>query len=137
MARIPASSMHVGAHPPSEFRVGEDDKLAEEMAVLQGNVFNGESVDGVFRGQPGGVRLLAVTNKRLMVLDESAFEDRTALISIPLKGVSGVAFLAGPGEEMETTNVVGIMMMGGKHEVICGSEDEARQLHDMLIWAIT
>ena len=137
MARIPASSMHVGAREPSGFAVSEDDKLAEEMAVLQGNVFNGESVDGVFRGKPGGLPLLAVTNTRLMLVDDFSFEDKTALVSVPLKSVSSVSFVAGPDESLESTTTVGIAMLGGKHLLVCATDEEARQLHDMLIWAIT
>jgi hypothetical protein len=137
MARIPESSMHIGAKEPSGFAIGDDERLAEELAVIEGNVFNGETVDGVFRGQPGGLSLLAVTNRRIMMVDTAGFEDRCAVMSLPLKSVSGVGFLAGPDESLMTTATVGIKMGGAKHLLICRTEDEARQLHDMIIWAIT
>lgn len=136
MARIPASSMHVGAKSPSEF-AGDADGMADELAVIQGNVFNGESVDAVYRGKPPGLRLLAVTNKRLMYVDEDAYEDQVAVMSVPLKSVAAVGFVAGPDESLQSTATVGMTIGRAKHLLVCGTGEEARQLHDMLIWAIT
>src|SRR4051794_41116222 len=119
MARIPGSSMHLGAKEPSGFVVGDDERLSEELAVIQGNVFNGEAVDGVFRGQPGGLSLLAVTNQRLMMVDGHVFDDHCAVLSLPLRSVSGVGFLAGPDESLMTTATVGILIQGRKHVLVC------------------
>jgi len=135
VARIPASSMHVGAHPPSEFETEERD-YAAELAMMQSNVFNGEAVDGVFRGKSPGLALLAVTNRRLMYLDGSSFEGRTALVSSPMKGVSDVAFLDGPDVELQYTTIVGLTVQRSKQFIILPTQEEARQLHDMLIWSI-
>jgi hypothetical protein len=128
--------MYVDAQAPSEFAM-DGHGMAEELDVIQGNVFSGESVDGVFRGKPGGLPLLAVTNKRLMFVDDFTFEDKVAIMSVPLKGVSSVGFVAGADESLKSTCTVGIAVAGGKHLFVCRSEEEARQLHDMLIWAIT
>jgi hypothetical protein len=135
VAQIPASSMHVGAHPPSEF-VTEEPDFADELSMMQSNVFNGEAVEGVFRGRPPGMPLLAVTNRRLMYLDGDSFEDRMALVSSPIKGVSDVAFLDGPDTELQYTTIVGMTVQRKKMFIVCNGQEEARQLHDMLIWSL-
>lgn len=135
MARIPASSMHVDAQEPSEFEV-DDKGLEDELETLRGNIFNGESVEAVFRGKSPGIPLLVVTNSRLMLVDNSMFEDHTALVSVPLKGVSSVSVLVGKGDSALTATTVGIAVLGGKHQMICETPEEARQLHDLLIWSL-
>jgi hypothetical protein len=127
--------MHVDALAPSEFEI-DDGGLADELETLRGNIFNGESVDGVFRGKSPGIRLLVVTNRRLMLVDKSMFDDHTALVSVPLKGVSSVSVLIGEDDSVQTASTVGIAMLGGKYQVLCSTAEEARQLHDMLIWAL-
>jgi hypothetical protein len=127
--------MHVDAQPRSEFEI-DDRGLADELETLRGNVFNGEAVEGVFRGKPPGIPLLVVTNQRLMLVCKHTFDDHTALISVPLKAVSSVSVLVGEHDAVRSATTVGIMMLGGKHQLICSSPEEARELHDMLIWAL-
>lgn len=135
MARIPARPAHLDTKPPSEFEI-DDGGLEDELETLRGNVFNGEAVDGVFRGRPPGIPLLVVTNRRLMFVDRAMFDDHTALVSAPLKGVSSVSVLVGEGDSVRTAATVGIVMLGGKHQIVLATSEEARQLHDMLIWAL-
>jgi hypothetical protein len=135
VARIPASSLHVDSKPPSEFEI-DDRGLEDELETLRGNIFNGESVEAVFRGKSPGIPLLVVTNSRLMFVDRSMFDDHTALVSVPLKGVSSVSVLVGEGESALTATTVGIAVLGGKHMMICAKPEEARQLHDLLIWSL-
>jgi hypothetical protein len=128
--------MYVGAQEPSSF-AGDAGGMGDELDVIQGNVFNGEAVDGVYRGKPPGLRLLAVTNKRLMYVDDSTFEDSVAVMSAPLKSVASVGFVAGPDEHLKDTTTVAMTIGRAKHLLVCGTQEEARQLHDTLIWAIT
>jgi hypothetical protein len=71
-----------------------------------------------------------------MYLDHESFEDRTALVSAPIKGVSDVAFLDGPDVKLSHTTIVGFTVSRQKKFVVCGTQEEARQLHDMLIWSL-
>ena len=135
MARIPARPAHLDTKPPSEFEI-DDGGLEDELETLRGNIFNGEAVDGVFRGKPPGIPLLVVTNRRLMLVERSMFDDHTALVSAPIKGVSSVSVLFGKDDSVHTATTVGIVMLGGKHQMILSTPEEARELHDMLVWAL-
>jgi hypothetical protein len=114
----------------------EADPLASVLDTVQNNIFNGETLDAVFRGRPPGLPMLAVTNRRLMLLHGTAYDEGLALISVPLKTVSSVAFVIGEGETLDTTATVGIMMLGGPHLVVCENRQEARELHDSLLWTL-
>jgi hypothetical protein len=129
--------MRVDNTPLPPLDPDEEDPYGEALLAIQGNIFSNESLEAIYRGDPPGIRLLGATNTRLMILDPDAFEDRTALLSIPLKGVSGVAFAPGEGETLDTTTTVGILVMREKYLVICHSRADARELHDMLIWTLT
>lgn len=137
VAEIPTSRMRVDDAPlPTRAEPAALDAHSEVTQAIQDNIFNGESLDAVFRGEAGGLGLLAVTNKRLMLLDEHTFEQRTALTSVPLKGISKVSFVPLDGETLDTTRTVGVVVGGQAHLVICPTRQEARELHDMLIWTL-
>lgn len=138
MAEIPLSQMRVDDSPlPVRAEPLDGDPLAGAMQAIQDNIFSGETLEALFRGEEGGLALLAVTNKRLMLLDKYTFEERTALTSVPLKGVSKVSFVMLDGETLDTTRTVGVVLGGQAHLVICPTRQEARELHDMLIWTLT
>lgn len=129
--------MRVDTQVPMRVDTTDDDPLAEALVAIQDNIFSGESLEAVFRGEPGGLALLAVTNRRLMLLDKITFEERTALTSVPLRGISRVSFVMNDGETLDTTRTVGLVVSGQAHLVVCPTRQEARELHDMLIWTLT
>ncbi len=137
MAQIPASTMRVDPPTPLSVDPSDQDPLAVAMLAVQGNVFNGESLEAIFRGSPPGIPLLAVTSRRLMMLDTATFEDRSALVSVPLSGVSCVAFVASGDQSFDATTTVGMVLLRKPVLLVCESREEARELHDMLIWTLT
>ncbi len=137
VAQIPASTMRVDPPTPLSFDLSDEDPLAVALLAVHGNVFNGESLEAIFRGSPPGIPLLAVTSRRLMMLDTTMFEDRSALISVPLSGVSGVAFVTSGDQSFDATTTVGMVLRRKSVLLVCESREEARELHDMLIWTLT
>lgn len=105
-----------------------------DLGMVYDSLFDGEQLLGVYRGRETGVRLLAVTNRRLMMVETTSCERRRALTSVPFGRVTSVSYLAAEDEALANSTVVGLRVMGTLYELGCANEDEAHELHDLVIW---
>jgi hypothetical protein len=90
----------------------------------------------VYQGCQDGVRLLAVTNRRLMIVEATSWEGRVALTSVPFARVTSVCFLAAEDKSVYTATAVGIKVLNTVYELGCQGQEQAREVHDLLIWNI-
>lgn len=105
-----------------------------DLTVIYDSLFDGEALDGVYRGCEDGVRLLAVTNRRLMMVENTSCDDRRALTSVPYGRVTSVSYLASGDECVAHSTTVGIKVLSTLYELGCRAEEEARELHDLVAW---
>jgi hypothetical protein len=105
-----------------------------DLAVIHDSLFDGEALDGVYRGCEAGVRLLAVTNRRLMMVETTSCDDRRALTSVPYGRVTSVCYLASSDECVAGSTTVGIKVLLTLYELGCKEEEQARELHDLIAW---
>jgi hypothetical protein len=134
MAEVPMIPTASALSSPAAYVPLQDDR--PEMKVIYGSLFDNEQLDGVWRGCEVGIRLLAVTNRRLIMVENTSFEDRLALTSVPLSRVTSCSYLASSSADrwVGETTAVGIRVLGMHYEVVCRTEDEARELHDLIAW---
>ncbi|WP_156994119.1 hypothetical protein [Pseudonocardia acaciae] len=132
MARVPRGPDILDTVPTPDPAHEQDDR--PDLAALHDNLFDGERFDGIYRGCPGGIHLLAVTNRRLMVLDSSRREGRTALTSIPISQISTVSYLAPDHRSIPRSTTVEIQVRSTYFELCCQDEEQAHEVHDLLIW---
>jgi len=107
-----------------------------DLAVIHDSLFDGEALDGVYRGCEAGVRLIAVTNRRLMMVETTSCDDRRALTSVPYGRVTSVCYLAGSDECVAGSTTVGVKVLLTLYELGCRAEEEARELHDLIAWHV-
>jgi hypothetical protein len=105
-----------------------------DLAVIHDSLFDGEALDGVYRGCEDGVRLLAVTNRRLMMVETTSCDDRRALTSVPYGRVTSVCYLQNSDACVAGSTTVGIKVMLTLYELGCKAEEQARELHDLIAW---
>jgi hypothetical protein len=124
--------------PPPDMRPAESDSSA--LAVVYNSLFDFEVLDAAFHGQTPGIRVLAVTNRRLIMLESTTHAGELAFTSVPLSRVTGVSRLvepAGGGPEdvdMRSATVVSIRVLAMLYEITCRDEQEAREAHDLIAW---
>jgi hypothetical protein len=133
MARVPRSATDLDAYP--SVQVGYDERA--DIAAVLDNLFDGEAVDRVYRGLAPGIQLLAVTNRRLMMVESQSVEGRLALTSVPFARVTSVSFLAERGEPLDFASTIGIRVLATVFELHCVGPDEAREAHDLISWNLT
>lgn len=131
MAHIPMSPAVDLSCPGAQAPVTD---ARTDLTVIYDSLFDGEALDGVYRGCEDGVRLLAVTNRRLMMVETTSCDDRRALTSVPYGRVTSVCYLAGSDECVAGSTTVGVKVLLTLYELGCRAEEEARELHDLIAW---
>lgn len=137
MAHIPGSP---GSHPGfyhHEDPVGEHPAdHPSVLAVVRHRLFDGEVLDGVYRGQAPGVHLLGMTNRRLMLLEETTEPGRLALTSVPLTRVTSVGIIPDEDGDVEAAHSLAIRVLPMIYDLRLRSSAEALEVHDLLVWRI-
>jgi hypothetical protein len=105
-----------------------------DLGAIYDNLFSGEQIDGVFRGCEAGVRLVALTNRRLMMVESTSCENRLALTSVPFARVTSVCFLAPIDGSVARSTAVGIKVLHTLYELGCQDVEQAQELHNLIIW---
>jgi hypothetical protein len=116
VAQVPMSPLILDSCPAPEW-TPEDDRA--DIAAIRNNVFDGERIDGVYRDCESGVRVLAVTNRRLMMVETTSWRDRVALTSVPFGRITSVGFLASPDSSVASSTTVGIRVLAMLYELGC------------------
>ncbi|HEY0575974.1 MAG TPA: hypothetical protein VGD73_17875 [Pseudonocardia sp.] len=104
--------------------------------MIYDSLFDGEQLDGLYRGCDKGVRLVAVTNRRLMMVETTSCEDRLALTSVPFDRVISVCYLASVEDSVASSTTVGILVQDLMYQLGCRGEEQARELHDLIAWQL-
>jgi hypothetical protein len=112
-----------------------DDHAADYTAV-RNNVFDGESIDRVYRGHGDGVQLLALTGRRIMMVERTAWGGRLALTSIPYGRITAVSFLADDDHPIDAATTIGIRVTSLSFEMHCADATQAGQAHDLISWTM-
>jgi len=119
-----------------ERSAGESADHSSTLAVVNHRLFEGEALDGVYRGRPPGIGFLGVTNRRLIMLETSTDPQRLALTSVPLTRVTSVAFLPTDAGALEQATSICVKVTHVLYELNCRDHTTAREAHDLVIWRL-
>lgn len=141
MADIPVSMTSIEEYDPIAAApmqdVPADNRPALEL--IRNSIFDGEVLGGVVEGRPPGIQLLAMTNRRIILLESSTVEGRLGLTSIPLARLTSVGYLLGKDERdlgMDRASTVAIKVLYLVYELHCADHTSAREVHDELAWGL-
>lgn len=139
MSSIPASrSGATVAHPPRPHPVVDGSPWFDngvQFDVIRDSIMAGEQIYGVYSGDCAGIALCGVTNRRVILLDTAFGGDRAALISAPYGRVTTVAFVSTEREPV-FSRTVAIQVARTFYEITCRGEEQAQELHDLVVWRL-
>ena len=107
-----------------------------DLAAVRNNIFDGESIDRLYRGYGDGIQLLALTGRRIMMVERTAWAGRLALTSIPYGRVTAVSFLADDDHPIDAATTIGIRVASLSFEMHCADAAQASQAHDLISWTM-
>jgi Bacterial PH domain len=132
MAHVPVSPEILDSCPVPELARPHGNET--NLMAIQANVFDGERIDGVYRGCDKGAQLLAVSNRRVMIVETDTCEGREALTSVPFGRITSVSFVASDDGSIAASTTVGIRVHSTRYELCCQTKEQAQEVHDLITW---
>jgi hypothetical protein len=133
MAQIPMSTGTLDAYQQHDPEVAPEHPTST-MAAIHNSLFEGEVLDGVYRGSPPGIRMLGITNRRLIMLEDISRAGHLCFTSIPLTRLSTVSFMLRGNEKIDSATSLVFRMMMSYYELHCHDRQDAREAHDLVVW---
>ncbi len=111
---------------------GQYDKIAE--GLLQG-----EQIVAVYDAIGQGTGFIGITNRRVVLQDNSFVGKKVALTSLPYNRITSVSFVSDRSMlgRFTSTSQIAITVGAQTHEVEFRGHDKARACHDAIVWHIT
>ncbi len=111
------------------------DKQDQYDKVAQG-VLQGESVIAVYDGIGVGTGFIGLTDRRIVLQDNSFAGKRVALTSIPYAKVQAVSLVFDRSVfgQFASSSTIAVSAGGSWYEVSLRGDDKGRHAHDVILW---
>lgn len=130
--RTGATLAHLPRPRPSSSAMPTFDESAH-YDVVRDSVMTEEHIYGAYAGDGAGVALCGVTNRRVLLFDRAFPGGRSALISVPFKSITTVAYVSQDDEPI-FSRTIAIQVGRTFYEVHCRGEEQAAEIHDLINW---
>jgi hypothetical protein len=107
----------------------------EQLQRIQDGLLSGEEVVAVYDCTGAGTGFVGITNRRIILQDNSFIGKKVALTSIPYNRVQAVSFVSNKsmlGKFASSSNVA-ISVGGAQHECEFRGHEKARFMHDFIL----
>ena len=103
---------------------------------IEAGLMAGEKVLAVFDAIGSGTGFLGVTDRRLVLQDNSYVGKKVALTSIPYARVNAVSFVSNKSMlgSFGSTSSIAVSAGGQTYEVEFRGDDKAKFAHDTILW---
>jgi hypothetical protein len=114
------------------------DKQDQYDKVASG-LLNGERVIAVYDAKGGGTGFIGVTDKRVIIQDNSFAGKKVALTSLPYNRISSVSFVSDKSMlgKFSSSSAIAVTVGAVSHEVEFRGEEKARHCHDVILQHMT
>ncbi|PVY96346.1 hypothetical protein C8D89_13135 [Actinomycetospora cinnamomea] len=117
-----------------ESRVGFVHGSEPAIQAMRQDIMDGEQIYGIFGDRRGDTALIAITNRRVLMMDTVYGKGRVALTSVPLRQIVSCSYITSTTEPITDATVVGIKVGRSMFEVSCNSPEEAQDVHHLIMW---
>ena len=108
----------------------------DQLRTIEAGLLEGEQVIAVYDAKDAGTGFIGLTDRRVILQDESYVGGRVALTSIPYRGIHAVSlvsnksFLSGYVEAA----TVSLTISGHTYEVTLRGHEKAQHVHDVVLF---
>lgn len=107
----------------------------DQFNKITANLLQGEFVIAVYDCIGAGTGFVGITDRRVIVQDNSFVGKKTALTSIPYSKVNAVSFVSDKSMwGFVSTSSISISAGGREYLVDFRGEQKARHVHDVILW---
>ncbi len=108
----------------------------EQYDKIASGLLAGEQITAVYDAIGAGTGFIAITDKRVILQDNSFVGKKIALTSVPYGRVTAVSFVSNKSMlgKFASTSEIAISVSGQTYEVAFRGEEKARHVHDVVLW---
>ena len=110
----------------------------DQLKKVQAGLLAGERLNVVFDCTGVGTGFVGLTDKRVILQDNSFVGKQMAITSIPIRTIQSVSFVSDRSMfgEFMSSSTIAITVGGIVRKATFRGEDKARFIHDSILWAI-
>ena len=110
----------------------------EQFDKIVAGLLQGEVVVAVYDAIGAGTGFIGLTNKRVIIQDNSFVGKKTALTSIPYAKVQSVSYVSDKSMlgKFASSSTIALRAGGTTHEVQLRGQDKASHVHNVILWNI-
>lgn len=111
----------------------------DQMEKVRAGLMQGEQLFAVFDGIGAGTGFIGLTDRRIVLQDNSFIGKKQAVTSVPYRFISAVSFVADKSMfgKFYSTSSIAVCAGDTTYEVQFRGEDKAKYAHDLILWRIT
>ncbi len=109
----------------------------DQYELVTSGLLEGETVIAVYDGIGVGTGFLGLTDRRVVIQDNSFTGKRTALMSIPYSQIRAVSLVSDRSllGQFASSSTVAITLGGGSwYEISMRGDEKGRHAHDVILW---
>lgn len=110
----------------------------EQFDKIVAGLLQGEVVVAVYDAIGAGTGFIGLTNKRVIIQDNSFVGRKTALTSIPYAKVQSVSYVSDKSMlgKFASSSTIALQAGGTTHEVQLRGHEKASHVHNVILWNI-
>ena len=107
----------------------------DQLAKIQSGLMPGEALFAVYDGKGTGTGFIGLTDRRVIIQDNSFVGGKIALTSLPYKRIQSVSFVSDKSMfgKFAASSTVAISVGVANFEVEFRGEQKARHAHDVIL----
>jgi hypothetical protein len=111
----------------------------DQVDKIRAGLIPGESIIAVYDGKGGGTGFIGLTNRRVVLQDNSFVGKKVALTSVPYAKINAVSFVSDKSMlgKFASSSSVAISAGGSTYEIEFRGEDKAKHAHDVILGFIS
>ena len=108
----------------------------DQLDKIQAGLLHGETIICVYDAKGGGTGFIGVTNRRVILQDNSFVGKKVALTSLPYSRISSVSFVSDKSMlgKFVSSSAIAVTVGAHSHEVEFRGEEKAKHCHDAILW---
>jgi hypothetical protein len=109
-----------------------------QLELIKQGLQPGEQVIAVYDAIGAGTGFIGMTDKRIVIQDNSYFGKQIALTSIPYRLITSVSFVSDKSilGKFFSVSKIAITAGGKTYEVEFRGTEKAKHVHDLVLWKI-
>jgi hypothetical protein len=111
----------------------------DQLEKVRHGLLQGETILAVYDGIGVGTGFIGLTDRRVVLQDNSFVGKKVAVTSVPYSRINAVSFVSDKSMlgKFASSSSIAVSAGGQTYEIQFRGEDKAKHTHDVILWHIT